>query len=277
MQLENETSKWNFWSKLHSQRERECEWIMIFHLSQSWYSNILFIYRTITNVNFDCDTQNTDESMSDTDMIRTDSSVASFSNTDSNMSQASSRSSESTRPSSSSSAETNSESNAISKSNAGSNAISNSNAESNSISESHRKRKAKVDENYVLGHTKRMDILTEFITKAPSEVDAYCSSLACTLKKFPEYIQAELKLQINTLVSHKEIDFLRATGSNYYYNNQSVPNTTPTYSYSGYYNNSYNSVNNNQNENPFAQETPSVTQTVIVDSAYGGSSSLTQI
>lgn len=93
-----------------------------------------------------------------------------------------------------------------------------------------RKLKRSAVEKADVEQAKRMNLLTNFLTKEKTEIEIWCSSLACTLKKMPEYVQAELKLSISNIVGKKEIEFLkgRATTPNHYFENvdtNSVPLT----------------------------------------------------
>lgn len=216
---------------------RETQSIVIIHFAFST------IYSTITNIDIESDSQGTEYSI---DTARTDSTVPS--------------------PSSSDSSVTSDPFESISPS-----LRSNTNiAESNPTQLApHRKRKSTTDEDDE--RSKRLKLLTEFVTKEPGEIETYCSSLACTLKKFPEYIQAELKLTINTIVGNKEIEFLKAGGNNSSNNHHSAP----TNIYNSGYSDNQNQIYTNDS---YSIEGDRFTSgTVIVDSVYGGYSTMSRL
>lgn len=127
-------------------------------------------------------------------------------------------------------------------------------------------------------------MLTNYITKEQSEIEAFCTSLALTLTKLPEYIQAEIKLSISNLVGQKELDYLKSKhvdvynhqpNANYEYNSV----TSLNYSCTAVRNDYYSKKNNDCTFSNRSEENDSSdVSTVIVQSNYqNGLSTLTRL
>lgn len=161
-----------------------------------------------------------------------------------------------------------------------------------------RKHESSVDTREKSDH---IDMLTKYITKEQTEIEAWCTSLSLTLTKLPDYVQAEIKLSIANLVGQKELDYLKSKS---YRNpvviidsqshndfNCAASHVTNEYHDNSYRNHTENSVSMSHNDLHFANPNVAndynndkilhdsfVGDTVIVHSKYSDSyATLTQL
>lgn len=98
--------------------------------------------------------------------------------------------------------------------------------------------------------SQHIDMLTKYITKEQTEIEAWCTSLSLTLSKLPEFTQAEMKLAISNLVGQKEMEYLKTKNNHHC----ATPNVTNEYDDNNYLSCTENFVshahNNHQGVDP---------------------------
>lgn len=118
--------------------------------------------------------------------------------------------------------------------------------------------------------SQHIDMLTKYITKEQTEIEAWCTSLSLTLSKRPEFAQAEMKLAISNIVGQKELEYLKTKNNCH----GTAPNVTNEYDDNNYLNCTETFVshahNNHQGVDPNFTNDYNVNENNILHDSFAG-------